>query len=188
MNDVNLLPWREEQRQVRDKQMVSSAVLIGILCAAAVFGSFSYLQLLQDNQRGRNNYLTTEIGGLDKKIAEIERLKKQKSNLITRMEVILDLQRQRNQLVKIFDDIVHKLPDGVYFGTMDKEDDGFSFTGTAQSNARVSNLMENLGSSSWFDSPDLNVINIAPSQGIRLSQFDIKISLREKEKTQQSGS
>ena len=100
------------------------------------------------------------------------------------MEVIQNLQRQRNQVVQIFDDIVRKLPDGVYFDKMNKKGRLFSITGTAQSNARVSNLMENLGSSNWFHNPNLNVINVTPAQGVRLSQFDLKVTQRKKPKPQ----
>ena len=98
------------------------------------------------------------------------------------MEVIQNLQRQRTQVVQIFDDIVRKLPDGVYFDTMNKKKRRFSFTGTAQSNARVSSLMVSLASSSWFNDPTLSVINVTPSQGVRLSQFSLGVPQRKKPK------
>jgi type IV pilus assembly protein PilN len=182
MNGINLLPWREEKRQARNRQMLTSAILIWLLCGGIVFGAYSYLQILKDNQRSRNNYLTAEIKKLDKKIAEIKKLRTKKDNLIARMEVIQNLQRQRTQVVQIFDDIVRKLPDGVYFDSMNKKGRRFTFTGTAQSNARVSSLMESLGSSGWFNNPDLSVINVTPSAGIRLSQFNLGVSQRKKQK------
>lgn len=182
MTGINLLPWREERRHLRDRQMLSTAVFIWILSAGLVFGGYSYLQILQKNQQDRNAYLQTEIKALDKKIQEIKRLQSQRDNLIARMEVIQNLQSQRNQVVRIFDDIVRKLPDGVYFDSLNKKNRRFSITGTAQSNARVSSLMESLGSSDWFWDPDLSVINIAPSQGVRLSQFNLGVSQRVKKK------
>ena len=182
MDGINLLPWREEKRRTRDRQIVTAAFFIWIMCGVAVFGSYSYLKLLQDNQKGRNNYLTSEIKKLDKAIAEIKTLQRQKDNLVARMEVIQNLQRQRNQVVQIFEDIVRKLPEGVYFDKLNKKGRRFAFTGTAQSNARVSNLMENLGSSSWFNDPNLNVINVEPSEGVRLSQFSLGVTQRTKPK------
>ena len=187
MNGINLLPWREERRRVRDRQMLTTAFLIWVLCGVAVFGAYSYLGHLKDNQRDRNNYLTGEIRKLDEKIKEINKLRAQKANLIARMEVIQNLQSERTQVVHLLDDMVRKLPDGVYFDTVQKKGRSFSFTGTAQSNARVSSLMEKLDSSDWFANPNLNVINIAPSQGVRLSQFDLKVSQqRQKSNTAQT--
>ena len=187
MNAINLLPWREERRRVRDRQIMSSAVLIWLLCAAAVYGAHSYLQTLQNGQRARNDYLTGEIQKLDTGIKEIRELGDSRDSLVARIEVVQNLQRQRNQVVQIFDDIVRKLPEGVYFDRMSKQDRNFNISGTAQSNARVSNLMENLGSSSWFLNPDLNVINVTPDQGVRLSQFDIKVTQRERPAEQEAG-
>ncbi len=92
------------------------------------------------------------------------------------MEVIQNLQRQRTQVIHLFDDIVSKLPDGVYFNTMQKKGKLFKFTGTAQSNARVSNLMERIESSEWFGNPRLSVINVKPTQGVRLSNFTLSVS------------
>lgn len=178
MNGINLLPWREERRRARDRQMLSSSVLIWILCCTVVFGGYSYLNLLQDNQRDRNRYLTDEINKLNEKIKEINGLRERKDSLIARMEVIQNLQRQRTQVVYLFDDMVRKLPDGIYFDSLEKKGQRISFKGTAQSNARVSSLMDRLDSSDWFSDPDLSVINVAPTQGVRLSQFDLKISQR----------
>ena len=176
MTGINLLPWREERRRAKDKQLLTTAVLIWVLCVVSVFGAYSYLELLKDGQKKRNSYLNTEISKLDEKIKEINRLRAQKDNLIARMEVIQSLQRERTQVVHLLDDMVRKLPDGVYFDTVVKKGKSIGFKGTAQSNARVSNLMDRLDSSDWFDNPNLNVINVTPSQGVRLSQFDLKVS------------
>ena len=185
MNGINLLPWREEKRRARDKQMVVSAVAILALCVALILGTFSYYQVLKDNQKKRNNYLNTEIQKLDVKIKEIKELRSQKDNLITRMEVIQNLQQERTQVVHLFDDVVRKLPDGVYFNTMTKKKSQLGFSGTAQSNARISSLMNRFDSSEWFANPDLDVINVTPSEGIRLSQFNLKISQQSKKSTEE---
>ena len=173
---INLLPWREERRRARDKQMLSTSIFIWILCAVIVFGAYSFLQSKQDRQKNRNNYLQTEIRQLDSKIKEISELRNQKDNLIARMEVIQNLQRERTQVVHLFDDIVRKLPEGVHYQSLTKKGKRFSLQGNAQSNARVSDLMNRLDSSEWFMNPDLNVINIRPSEGVRLSQFILNVS------------
>ena len=187
MNGINLLPWREEKRIARDRRMGVTAVAIWLICAGVVFAGFSFLKSEQDNQKKRNQFLTVEIRKLDKKIKEIEKLRERKANLISRMEVIQSLQRQRTQVIHLFDDLVHKLPDGVYFNTMQKKGKQFSFTGTAQSNARVSNLMDRLESSDWYANPWLKVINVKPAQGVRLSQFQLRVSQQTPKKKKAGG-
>ena len=80
MQGINLLPWREERRRAKDKQLLTTAVLIWILCVVAVFGGFSYLELLKENQKKRNSYLNSEISKLDEKIKEINKLRSQKDD------------------------------------------------------------------------------------------------------------
>lgn len=174
--NVNLLPWREERRRQRDRRMLANGVLIWVLCGVVVFSGFSFLKNKQNYQEKRNQYLSGEISKLDIKIKEIKTLRRQKENLLVRMEVIQNLQRERRKVVHLFDDIVRKLPEGVYYRTLAKKKNNFILNGTAQSNARVSDLMNKLDSSEWFANPNLNVIDVTPRQGVRLSQFKLRIS------------
>lgn len=182
MIDVNLLPWREELRRERDRGRLVASVLFWILCVLVVYFAVGYLQKMQDAQRARNDYLQGEIAELNKKIAEIKDLRARRDNLLARMEVIQDLQRDRTRIVHLFEDIVRKLPEGVYLTALAKNGGRFTLDGVAQSNARVSDLMNRLDDSVWFTDPDLDVINVTPSEGRRLSRFKLRVS-EERRKT-----
>ena len=168
---------------MRDRKMVANGVLIWIMCAGLVFAGFTFFKNKQYNQKKRNDFLSQEIAKLDKKIEEIKSLREKKDNLLVRMQVIQDLQRERRKVVHLFDDIVRKLPEGVYYTSMSKNQKNFNLSGTAQSNARVSDLMNRLDSSEWFENPKLSVINVTPSEGVRLSQFKLSVK-EEKNKTE----
>ncbi len=174
--NINLLPWRDERRRLRDRKMMANGVLIWMLCGAAIFGAYTFYQNKQDNQSKRNQYLQAEIKKLDKQIKEIKELRAKKENLLVRMQVIQNLQQERQKVVHLFDDIARNLPDGVYFRSMTKKSKTINLAGTAQSNARVSDLMNRLDSSEWFANPNLNVIDIRPREGVRLSQFKLRVS------------
>jgi len=174
--NINLLPWREERRRLRDRKMVANGIFIWIVCGGIVFAGMIYLQNMQDYQNRRNDYLDVEIRKLDKKIEEIKTLRSQKENLLMKMQVIQNLQRQRQKVVHLLDDIVRKQPEGVYYETVSKKGANFNLDGTAQSNARVSDLMNRLDSSEWFDNPNLSVIDITPREGVRLSKFKLRVS------------
>ena len=92
------------------------------------------------------------------------------------MEVIQQLQRTRTQIVHVFDDLVRKLPKGVYFTGLGKKGQRMTLTGFAQSNARVSALLRDLNSSAWFKNSYLNVINVTPKGGARISKFTLQVS------------
>ncbi|MEA3292509.1 MAG: PilN domain-containing protein [Pseudomonadota bacterium] len=176
MLDINLLPWREELRREQDRRRLITSVLFWVLCALLVYASYSYLQKQQEKQRARNDYLQGEIATLNKKIAEIKGLRNKRDNLLARMEVIQNLQRDRTRIVHLFEDIVRKLPEGIHFTELNKKDNHFIMDGVAQSNARVSDLMNRLDDSEWFANPDLDVINVTAGEGGRLSRFKLRVA------------
>ncbi len=100
MPRVNLLPWREELRQVRQKNFGLSAVGAALGGAAIVLGTIAYFSTRIDHQSDRNLYLTNEINVLDRQISEIKELEDVKSRLIARMDIIENLQTKRPEVVQ----------------------------------------------------------------------------------------
>jgi len=175
---INLLPWRELRRQEQDRQLLSASVGAWLLMGVMVFYGWYHMNGLIEHQEKRNDYLRTEIAKLDDKIREINKLKERKQALIARMEIIQQLQQNRTQIVHVFDDLVRKLPKGVYLTGLTKKNKRIALKGMAQSNARVSHLMNNLDSSDWFANPDLDVVNVQNQGGNRVSQFTLRVNER----------
>lgn len=173
---LNLLPWRELRRQEQDRQLLSAGIGAWLLMGLIVFYGWYHMNGLIDHQQKRNDFLRAEITQLDKKIAEINKLQERKQALIARMEIIQQLQSDRTQIVHVFDDLVRKLPKGVYLTGLTKKNNRIMLKGVAQSNARVSHLMNNLDSSDWFTNPDLEVVNAQDQGGTRVSQFTLRIN------------
>jgi len=173
---LNLLPWREIRRQEQDRQILSASIGAWLLMGLVVFYGWYYMNGLIDHQGKRNDYLRAEITKLDRKIAEIEELKERKQALIARMQIIQQLQRDRTQIVHVFDDLVRKLPKGVYLTGLAKKNQRITLKGVAQSNARVSHLMNNLDSSDWFTNPNLDIVNAQNQGGARVSQFTVQVN------------
>jgi len=174
---INLLPWREMRRKEQDRQLLTIAVGAWILMGVIIFYAHVHVTSLIDNQNKRNEFLNQEIAKVEKEIKEIAEIKKQRADLIARMNVIYQLQGDRTQVVHIFDELVRKLPDGVYFTTLKDAGSSISLQGVAQSNARVSALMRNLAASDWFADPELEIIRVKSQGGDRVSEFSLKVKL-----------
>jgi len=179
---INLLPWREIRRREKDRQLLSASIGTWVLMAVVVFYAQWYMNDLIDYQKARNSFVKTEIVELDKKIKEIEDLKKRKEALLARMEIIQQLQRDRTTIVHVFDDLVRKLPKGIYLTQFAKKKNTMGLEGMAQSNARVSALMNSLDSSPWFTNANLDVINVTPQGESRISKFSLKVREESKKK------
>ncbi len=158
MPRINLLPWREDQRKERQQNFLvasAGAVLIGMVTIMLVSWTFDRFIRYQNQ---RNDILTQEIALLDEKIEEIKGLERQKERLLARMEIIERLQKSRPEVVHLFDELVHTLPDGVYLTSLKQSNRRLEIKGVAESTTRVSAYMRNIDASEWLENPGLQVI------------------------------
>jgi type IV pilus assembly protein PilN len=144
-----------------------AVAVAGVLYAHATVGRFI------DYQDARNKYLQTEIATLDKQIAEIKELETTKERLLARMQIIEQLQRSRPEVVHIFDELVRRLPDGVFLKSVKQTGNRLSIKGVAQSSTRVSALMRNIDASEWLTDPGLDVVETKEQGRARNSEFTI---------------
>lgn len=175
MVSVNLLPWREERRLLRDKKLLGAGVFYWLACVAVILLMLSALSDSAENQNRRNQFLTAQNEKLDQEIESIEKLKKNKETLLYRINVVQNLQDNRSQIVHVFDDMVRKLPKGVTLDIVSKDAKLIKLTGRAQSNSRVSELMNRLDSSLWFGETDLTVVNVTDEENNKISQFELVV-------------
>jgi len=179
MPRINLLPWREELRKRQQKEFGLTALSAAVVAAVLVVGVHVEINNRIDFQRERNSYLEQQIGGLDKKIKEIEDLENEKKRLLARMQIIEQLQTSRPEIVHLFDEFVETLPEGVYYTRITQKGSGFNVVGVAQSNARVSSLMRNLDDSKFLTEPSLVEIKARKGSAnlqLRLSDFSMNVS------------
>ncbi|MAE21550.1 MAG: pilus assembly protein PilN [Pseudomonas sp.] len=175
MATINLLPWREELREERNKRFyVVIAAVVLVSAALGIFVSQIYSNAVS-NQQARNDYLMKESRALDAKIDEIKELKETRSALIDRMELIQALQGNRPVIVRIFDEIARAVPDELYFTKLEVKGDVLVFEGVASSNKRISDLMRRFDSSDWFGNP---VLESVQSKGSSANQFKLSVSRR----------
>lgn len=179
MARINLLPWREERRKLREREfyvLLGGAAFVAGVVAFMIVGYFSG-QI--DGQQARNDFLDGQIKELEKKEAEIKDLDKTKAKLIQRKQAIEELQAGRSQMVHLFDDLVRTIPDGVKLGSIKQAGDQLTLEGLAESNARVSTYMRNLEASKWVSQPDLQVVEAKTGNDKRNRySFTLKVNLK----------
>ena len=174
MPRINLLPWRDEERQqIRNQFYVALGAATGMAALVTLVGLMVTNGII-DHQYARNNLLEEEIEILDKKISEIRDLEQQKNGLVARMRIIDKLQGSRPEIVHVFDELVRALPDGVYLISVKQSGERIEIRGAAESNTRVSAFMRNIDKSDWFTKPDLEVVEVKADRsrvGMNASEF-----------------
>jgi type IV pilus assembly protein PilN len=185
MTRINLLPWREEERQRQKKDFIGIVGLTALMGALIVGLIHFQMQSKIDYQLSRNNFLNKEIAKVDEEIKEISELQKVRRSLIERMEVIQDLQGSRPTIVHLFTEIVSTVPNGVYLKSLKQTGSSLLINGEAESNARVSTYMRNLQASAWLKDPNLTVIEIEDKTVNRISTFTLTVKQTSPNATQQ---
>ncbi len=172
MAKINLRPWREEQRQERQKEYIT--VLAGVFIAALAIWWFASgaVSSAVEGQQYRNQYLERQGASLDKKIKEIRELRSKREALLDRMRLIQDLQGNRPVIVRVFDELAQVLPDELFFVDVTAKGTNFTLKGRAASNEQISQLMRNFDQSPWFVNP--NLLNVQSKKG-GYSSFDMLV-------------
>ena len=158
MTEINLLPWREQKREQEKKQFIIYLVLAVISSIMVVFLINYYATSLVDTQTAHNVRLKNEITQLEIKIKEIKTLKALRQALIARMDIVQDLQATRTLTVRLLDEIIKIIPDGVYLYQIGRIGDKVSLLGYAESNTNISELMLSIERSVWTEKPELTEI------------------------------
>ena len=177
MAKINLLPWREAYRGEKKKEFITLIVMVLIFAAVVAFGWDRVVSSQIDSQFSRNQVLKGEIAKLDKQVAEIEELTKRRQSLLDRIQVIQEVQGNRPEIVKIYDEFVRSVPDGVYFTEMVRAGETISLVGFAKSNSRVSVLMRQLDASYKFTEPNLTKVEANDTLGENGSQFEMQVKI-----------
>jgi type IV pilus assembly protein PilN len=179
MIPINLLPHRAQRRKAQQRQFFVLAGMTVGLGAAIVVVVHGLFATRIENQLDRNKYLQTEIAALDKQIDEIKKLKEQTQALLARKRVVETLQTNRTETVRLLDQMVRQLPDGVHLKAMKQTGQKVNVVGYATSNARVSTLMRNLEASPWLEAPSLVEVKATKlgKDNIILNEFILNVSI-----------
>jgi len=170
---INLLPHREAKRKARQQQL---AILAGLTSAVALaIGGLLWVVLSAqvDNQRSRNQYLSSEIAKLDIQIESIRKIREETASLLSKKQVVESLQSNRSEPVQLLDQMLRQLPEGLYLRSIRQSGNKINVTGYTQSQARVSAFMRNIEASPFLENPNLIEIKAVMVAGQRANEFNL---------------
>ncbi|HEX9392816.1 MAG TPA: PilN domain-containing protein [Usitatibacteraceae bacterium] len=175
---INLLPHREEKRKARQKQFATLAAFAGMVALTIAGLLWFFFDSQVENQKGRNNYLNTEIAKLDKEIEEIRKIREETASLLAKKQVVEGLQSNRSDPVYLLDQLLRQLPEGLYLKSIKQTGVKVNVTGYAQSNARVAAFMRNIEASPYLENPNLIEIKAVMVNSQRANEFSMDFALK----------
>ncbi len=176
MSNINLLPWREELRQIKNKRFLAIVAVAMLSSGFVVFCFDLWLAHRMTTLEFNADYLEKSLSLVDSRLKEIQNLKKDKQDLLDRMKVIRSLELDRISVVRLLDMIPRVLSDGIYITEIDRSEnnqdikdqntkDSFEkkpylvvLKGVAVNNNAISSLLKNLSDIPWISGVQLNQV------------------------------
>lgn len=158
MANINLLPWREERRERKNKEFLFVLLVTIVTAMALAFAVWTYFNNVLNDQYAANDHIAAQNTQLDAQLAEIATLELRREEIVSRMRVIQDLQGKRPVPVRVWDDIARAMPPAMYLNTLKGEGNLLTFTGKADNPNIVSSLVRNLDASEWLENSKVKFI------------------------------
>lgn len=174
MLNLNLLPWREQTRQLQQRRF-NRWLFAGIFAAIlAILSWQQYLTRLITDQARLNSNLNQRSQSLELKVNLIRQVKQQQQQLQIKLKDFLHLAAQRKQTTVLYETLVTIIPPMSYITHIKQIDDQVTMSGNTKYAANIALLMQNIMHSKQFGSPGLIAVNHDDTD----AEFPLAFSLR----------
>ena len=177
MPQINLLPWREELRQRRQKSFIQQTLLIGLVTLLVLAAAGQLIDVTIDAQKQRNNLIQAEINSVNIEIQEVRALRKKRDQLLNWIEIVQGLQQNRNDIIHTLNSIAHATSDQLYLTLLKQDSSTLTLEGEANGNRQISYLMRNLAQAKTLENPTLTDVS-ASTKNPGFNHFTLKIEQR----------
>ncbi|MDQ7727975.1 PilN domain-containing protein [Halomonas sp. SpR8] len=172
--NINLLPWREAQRERQTRQFF--AVVVAMLLLGVVLGLLisQLYQLKLAAQQQRNATISDHIERLDADIASVSRYASDIGRLGEQIAVFQALQAERTQTVQLFNDVAQSVANGVIYQRLAKINDSVSVTAVASSERQVAEQLRRIAALPGLGVPSLSAVESENNGAGRVFRFNVE--------------
>lgn len=147
---INLLPWRDELRQQRNRDFYTALVaflIIGLILSGL---AWMYFSNRLENQQAANELVKQRTSQVDSQLGSLKDLQARRDAIVERTKIISELQSKRPVSVRLLDEMSRLIPPNLYLTKFERKEDKFYVEGRAESPNTVSELLRNIDASPWF--------------------------------------
>jgi len=176
---INLLPYHEKAKketQARQIIIIASAFTIFLLIVGAVHAWITMsVSSLEKDVKAKEERIVV----LNKLIGEVEQIRNEKKILEKKLEVIQNLEKNRNYPVRLFADVASQVPNkDVWLEKLSQKGQSLALEGKARDNFAVVRFIKNMEGSMYIQSVELVSSKQTEISGIKLQQFILACVLK----------
>ncbi len=180
---INLLPVKASRRQEAVRGELTLAAILFVVLGGVLAAMTARVHVQVGSMRDENDRLGKEIERLKVIVGEVDKAEKLKGDLETKLKAIQDKKKQKTGPVHMLSEIADATPDRLRLVQLEENEGVLELTGTALSNDVISQFLQNLEQSPYFENVYLNQITQIDSGDIKLKDFSLnaKVVLGESE-------
>lgn len=165
MIQINLLPWREQMRQVKKTQFITSlvsSVLISLIILAIFH--FHYSSIASE-QNDINAMLSAAISEEQSALNEMSSREDEKKSVDVQLEFIINLYNESYSAVRFLNELVTLVPNTILLQKIKRNGNQITLTGLAVAESDITQLLDEVSKSPDFNQPTLSSINLEKNTG-----------------------
>lgn len=170
---INLLPWRQAQRERRTRQYYVAVVIMLLLGVVVGLLISQFYQLKLAAQQQRNALISSHIERLHADIDSVSRVELDAARLNEQIAVFQALQSTSTDTVHLFNNVANSVVSGVVYQRLSRSDNSVSVTAAAGSARQVSEQLRRIAALSGLGVPVLSALESEQEGAGRVFHFDV---------------
>jgi type IV pilus assembly protein PilN len=163
MVQINLLPWREHARQVKQVRLGILMASCAALSVVLIIMTHIYFRALIAEQNKINTYLQSEIQKSDTDLATLKEKKTSQVTLLEQLRYLMNLRSSSYQAVSIMNVLPKATPPSIILHKVTRSAKEILIYGQAETDTEVTQFMKNIGRLPGYKEPVL--ASITSEQG-----------------------
>ena len=171
---INLLPWRQAQRERRTRHYyvaVAIMLLLGVMIGVLIS---HFYQLKLAVQQQRNALISSHIERLHADIDSVSRVERDAARLNEQIAVFQALQSRRADTVHLVNNVANSVVNGVVYQRLSRSDNSVSVTAIAGSARQVSEQLRRIAALPGLGVPVLSALESEQDGAGRVFHFDVE--------------
>jgi type IV pilus assembly protein PilN len=173
---INLLPWREELRQTKKKQLLSMMGLYIALSLLILAVIHLHYRGIANNQNKLNTMLSDAITAEQGVLNQIGSKATEAIDVEKQLKFVIQLYDNNYRAVRLLNDLVSLVSDNVSIDEIRRNGNTIDLSGLAKSEEDIEQLMKDIQKSQYFDQPVLLSTNVGNSADSNTRNFNIRFA------------
>lgn len=150
MLHINLLPWRNSQRQAQQKKIFWILMIFLSLLGLCMLFMLKSLQVINSQQKIANMRLHSKLAKGKQKIHQLEQMQRNQHQLMAKILMLQSLKINHQLLIRLLSQLPELMPADAYLTLLQRTENQVILEGHVRSNQDISQLMRQMERLAWI--------------------------------------